>query len=84
MAPGTDQTLTWLVTQSGQIATAVSDPQCGFNLVFDNGWRSKITQNQLLPAFASWASNPSQGKEAVVVLHNPGIYNGYVLIMTQD
>jgi hypothetical protein len=81
-APG--PALTWLVTRSATLSTAVSSPKCKFDLHFDSTWISKVTTKDLFPAFAAWASDSSSGNEGVVALHNPSNFNGFVLILTWD
>ena len=84
IAPGSDNSLAWLVTQSAQTATAVSVPLCQYNLVFDHTWTIKVVSQSIYPAFGKMATYSSSGHEAVVVLHNPGVFNGFLILASWD
>ena len=66
------------------MASSVSSPKCEYNLAFNSNWQAEITSRPLFPAFAKLASNSASAKEGVVVLHNPGTFKGFVLIVTWE
>lgn len=66
------------------MGSSVSSPKCEYNLALNSNWQTKITPSLLFPAFAKLATNSASAKEGVVVLHNPGTFNGFALIVTWE